>query len=1254
MKNTVFIAFLFYSSSLTTPAFSVIEPDAICDLSAPFVKKGTLHLSPVEGIGANIIKGLRFHGHYGPQDLGFPCIIHNQLSPDDRPQDDVAALIQRLFPSPTHDALVPNNLIHDHLRKWLTPKSIAHLFNLIEDHDRYQSLPLKARLVGIMEAISTDFNSKIKKFKKNKGKDPNKEALLKGYETLDIYSFSELLDKAILTSRAPQHPNGKFYFPKTVERALLTYMCLQAPGKASLRAYYDALSDQLVEKTATPNLESITTKEDYFNLKRALLSDNPPLEDFLADPEKMLQLHFGFSLYEDTLPSTADYYTVSYVDPDHETFKFSNCGEATLLNFLNGVLFDSNTRQFVLPTPARCQSLGISPVEEFFDFYTTTQNTPSKVTQLSTHNSFTKLVSNQNSTNTQDPIRYRKAKGKVQTKGENGIYEMEAGLDNFLRVLGHLLGDTKWVPLQGNKDDICEAICKNLNRFCHLFERENFKISWHNKITNEQSISDFRTTTLVFSINEEEKFSLDFGPLHFAFERLKEDAAKEIYKIGDYILKAEKPWHPYFAFYIKNFKSILENKFTSFEALESYLKGYLYSSDLTSLEGRSEALAAIGQHKQTTQSKSFDDLPTRCLQPNGKYFDQWQDLHTNLKVLDAISLWMSFDEIRSLNIQPFITLLDPQNIVSTFEYAFNDGLVNLARSLLKQEGVLEILAKKRLMTPEDEEDIAEDEFEDRGEGDGANPQKNNPPSFSLLHALATLDLDEFMEEAVKQGGNVDDSDACTFLIGSSQNTPLHIAALENNVKSIKKLLVLGANPNLKNSVMPTPLLVAIQTGAVEAAETLLIQGAIIEDENSVYFHPNVFNSEDSIDKNKKINKMMTLLLGYHFDFKVFSAQCVPSLDSETFQKFIDTYPFHSYDYSQIFWEIVGEGDVDKFQILQQNGLNFDTIKNSDARNVLYSDSKKSNKKLHLIQTLIKLGFDLKALSFDIVNLDMRFFEKFIQELPLHHKSQLVELIPHMAVPGYLEKLRILRKEGVKCGLIQSFSRKYKHCSDDILDQEKRREAIVELISMGATLKALFIHILYGLNSQSFEKFVQEFPSDHKSQLGELVLHMTVPDHLEQFRILRKAEVTLHNYDKNQANRLLQSAYHHNQLELIEELMHMGIDINDTPDYTPSGGCAPLIIAAIFDEDTKKLEKLLKLGANVNVKNSSFTPLIILACQLTSEETKDGKKYREEHAATLIAAGANPDEKQGSYPSFREIIGSEKMKEIEILVAQKKS
>jgi ankyrin repeat protein len=77
--------------------------------------------------------------------------------------------------------------------------------------------------------------------------------------------------------------------------------------------------------------------------------------------------------------------------------------------------------------------------------------------------------------------------------------------------------------------------------------------------------------------------------------------------------------------------------------------------------------------------------------------------------------------------------------------------------------------------------------------------------------------------AAIQGGDVNERDTRWF-----GDTPLHLAALENQVEAIQKLVLLGADVNSQNQLGYTPLHYAVMEGNRKAVKKLLMLGADVK------------------------------------------------------------------------------------------------------------------------------------------------------------------------------------------------------------------------------------------------------------------------------------------------------------------------------------------------------------------------------------------------------------------------------------------
>jgi uncharacterized protein len=69
-------------------------------------------------------------------------------------------------------------------------------------------------------------------------------------------------------------------------------------------------------------------------------------------------------------------------------------------------------------------------------------------------------------------------------------------------------------------------------------------------------------------------------------------------------------------------------------------------------------------------------------------------------------------------------------------------------------------------------------------------------------------------------------------VDAAKRTPLHYAALENNVVRVSELLARGADPNANDAEGFTPLHLAAQENALDAAKMLLDNGATVDPANA--------------------------------------------------------------------------------------------------------------------------------------------------------------------------------------------------------------------------------------------------------------------------------------------------------------------------------------------------------------------------------------------------------------------------------------
>ncbi len=1048
--------------------------------------------------------------------------MHNQLKPDDLPQDIVAAFLQRLFPSPVHDSLAANNLQHDDIRKLLTPQSIANLMVLLKDKASFSSQAEEIRKLGFLKAVSTGFQQKLRALQKQR-QNPDELKLMQNFKSHKVFRFVELLDAAVTTSLDTEHPNNQFYGPDIVERALLTYMCLQVPGKLGLKTYYDTLAKlEVIDGVDEDSLKSRMSLEDYESLKRGEEEGTIPFDEFLSNPELVLQLCYGYDLFEDTLPPQADYITATYIDPEGEKRKFSNCGEETLLSFLAAIMFNPNLHAFDAERMAALTTKGCTLYAEFASFLDRTLTSPAAVKGTVTQNKFVQLMSNMNTSEIKDEIRYRKIAGKVQKKQHgvkpNGIYEMDAGLDNFLRVVGVLVGDPEWKVMQGTKEAICEAVADNLKRLCSLFSSKGFSLDWKIKGTDEKTIQDETTIDLTFSYNDTEWFHLSFGPDHFDFDRASQKGAEDENQLVKRVFDAEMPWRPHFALLIPNLKYILEHPFSSQEMFESYFKGYLFASDLNTIKSRTKALSGILRYKKMIGSPVYDFLFERWVEPNSEYFDEWNDGHTNLKVLNILAGHMSIEEIRALGIEPLNEYLSSENWRSTYAKICDSERRHIARFILEQEGAIEALAQGNIdvywssSSDDSDSDLSDSESWDEDEGEqyvagdrGREQQPESEPdeTMPLLHSLVLFDLPQFMERALELEGSLEALD-------SSGSTALQKAVANRSTASVSKLLELGANDRVTASGGESLVDCALNNLDADTARIFLERGHKPTSQLAFSAH----NSQDP-------RETIRLLEEFKIPFSVYCKLLTNvAVTEDDFRAFVDRYLD---DYQAKFVEMVPSlvetGQVSKLRILSEKGVPFEKF-----MPLTFSDSLSSKKKKEVGVLLIRNNVSLENLAPLCSSLDIDDFREVVNAVS-PEKRDLFKLELQIKTRDDIIKANVLKAQGIQFSRL-SFVPSSSIGIDD-------RIYICEALT-AFDCERDHTHLL-NASTQVFSGFIEKSSAKAKEGLEQIIPDLAARGQVEKLKILRENGILPPQENFRTGVQCSPEA----QIEVCQELLEMG-------------------------------------------------------------------------------------------------------------------
>lgn len=101
---------------------------------------------------------------------------------------------------------------------------------------------------------------------------------------------------------------------------------------------------------------------------------------------------------------------------------------------------------------------------------------------------------------------------------------------------------------------------------------------------------------------------------------------------------------------------------------------------------------------------------------------------------------------------------------------------------------------------------------------GADVNMTSELGFSALNMAVIKNNSKLIQILLKAGANINFQDTTVFGLGE---TPLTSAIRENNETMVKLLLDDGADPNIPNNFHKTPLMIAAEENALEAAKILL-------------------------------------------------------------------------------------------------------------------------------------------------------------------------------------------------------------------------------------------------------------------------------------------------------------------------------------------------------------------------------------------------------------------------------------------------
>lgn len=586
------------------------------DLNAPFETirpnvSSYPQFSPIRGINNKIIKNLRLHGHYAPQDKGFPRPKWDGRDPDNFPQNWTASLLEFIAPSYIGFLFdsVPSTPFHD----WLKPKNIALIFNAIIEDSFYDNS--KEGVLKLAKSMQPEVDFQKLELEENKRlklnqKGPKYGAFSKlkslSWPTKEL-PFAEILFEALNETKGTGH---------IVALILLSYMWDRKKSKLDLKPFYDNLSNKIIQQSDIKTIVwekkgSFYTERDYVDLM-AKINKNP---DMVLTLENKILLKLGHSYYRDPFPIKIDY-GVSILKLNGKWESFSDCGEISLLNYFMMALYDPYTKHFSWEQFEELKKNGFDPSEKLIFFFKEIYTSPIYDFTQEIRTAWADVLSNLNKDSFGDPIVYLKNNCCIAP-----------GLDNMAKVMRALFQP----PM--NNSNLSDVFLDPLN-LLKLKRQSNFW-EWSYKVNANEP----HDLTLSFYYGGFPIFEWHFQNEHFDFNRI-EHSKQKAYSIH-YLDKSNILQIPE----IESADNFSEELFGG--ELNSLLPG-----NLDSIEGKAYALYKIFCFKNKFKSNAFDYLIDRWLEPSGKYFSKWEDVDTNKAFIKFLTeeCKLSKEAIVNLNI----------------------------------------------------------------------------------------------------------------------------------------------------------------------------------------------------------------------------------------------------------------------------------------------------------------------------------------------------------------------------------------------------------------------------------------------------------------------------------------------------------------------------------------------------------------------------------------------------------------------------
>jgi hypothetical protein len=715
---------------------------------------------------SDVLKRIRFFGNYTSiPNPSYPPLLKN--TEFNCPQDPISALVEYLFPSPDGAILSHNDRLNDPLGEIATKKRFDILNGLLEIAIKVSEKTLSRE----------NTNASLKNLFESFSRELERQEKLKAHK---IETTARILTDALFY----EDPHN-LYPPHMAVYALLAFACKMGDTIQELGPLSSVLYPS---KRTLPRF----TKETY---DKGLPSFLTKLKGGKASAEDIFLYKQGYISYYRRVPDLLVFQKTKFHPKGGDVpIEYSDCGETSLRNLFYILL---GTGGYVLPSALDHLETALhshknphleGTYREFIDFMKKYPDI-SMARNTTAREEWSHLVSGLNEK--------ASAAGNKITYREGNVCNLPGagGIINMLSVIEKLVPDKGLgAPWRGNMPEDLSIASEKLNRFCTLFSRENFALTWD--CNGQQTIPANTDINISFFINGIPAFIWKITMIHFEIFPLDEPQGDFSF-LGSFDKVPKTDWR-----HRKDVSSAIAERFSEYGPL---IKTLLINVPLIAqLAGQESEIFPY-----YLWGLNLEKLPTNIQTINFAIQRDWQSfwplpqilIGKNFVNLDDAETAHEFTSVLNNYLNPFLG-----HLIENLSLRSKANLLIAAcqSSNINDEGTREAILGFLLRA---------------GANVDGDPSTEETPLVAYLERRrANLSIIQLL---LNHGANPNKPGRRNF-------TPLMEAIRGNSLEATKLLHTHGATiNNVKNSDGETSLVIAIQTKNLPIINYLIQHGADI-------------------------------------------------------------------------------------------------------------------------------------------------------------------------------------------------------------------------------------------------------------------------------------------------------------------------------------------------------------------------------------------------------------------------------------------